>query len=138
MTAKGSQAQQAPMGVSGRQCAMGKERVEEGQPALGGSRRGGMRWCMCLCLRPSRVAQEGHELCTVWSTLGGSTPGCSLATSPVRAVESLPAQHSSERIRRSVADGSLGKISPLLLLVIMSGLSMGDGKHGDGGGMLWP
>ena len=80
----------------------------------------------------TRRARAGYGL------LGDSTPGYSLASSPVRVVESLPAQHSSERIRSSVADGSLGKISPLLLLVIMSGLSMGDGKHGDGGGMLWP
>ena len=78
-----------------------------------------------LCLRPSRVAQEGHELCMAY--WGVSTPGYSLASSPVRVVESFPAQHSSERIRSSVADGSLGKISPLLLLVIMSGLSMGEG-----------
>ena len=63
----------------------------------------------------------------MYGLLGGSTPGYSLASSPVRVVESFPAQHSSERIRSSVADGSLGKISPLLLLVIMSGLSMGEG-----------
>jgi hypothetical protein len=83
-----------------------------------------MQWCMCFVFARAGLHKKGTSC--VWP-IGGSTPGYLLASSPVRVVESFPAQHSSERIRSSVADGSLGKISPLLLLVIMSGLSMGEG-----------
>ena len=103
------------------------KRIEEGlssQAGQGGSRRGG---CNGACALSSPEQGCTRRARAVYGLLGGFTPGYSLASSPVRVVESLPAQHSSERIRSSVADGSLGKISPLLLLVIMSGLSMGEG-----------
>jgi hypothetical protein len=47
------------------------KRIEEGQADQGGSRRGDAM-VHVLCLRPSRVAQEGHELCVAyWGVYSG-------------------------------------------------------------------